>query len=96
LRVATLEGDAALIAHYRAQQPQPAADAVPRRLAAILRHVELVTATPGSATQANIAALRDAGLTPRDIVVITQIVAFVSYQIRVAAGLRALAAETRA
>ena len=33
---------------------------------------------------------RDAGLSPRDIVALTQIVAFVSYQARVAAGLRAL------
>jgi uncharacterized protein YciW len=69
---------------------------VPMRLAAILRHVELVTAAPGSATQADIDALRNAGLTPRDIVAITQIVALVSYQVRVVAGLRALADETRA
>ncbi|HME27607.1 MAG TPA: hypothetical protein VKI44_40840 [Acetobacteraceae bacterium] len=59
-------------------------------------HVELVAAAPGSATQADLDVLRNAGLTPRDIVVIAQIVAFVSYQVRVVAGLRALAEETRA
>ena len=32
-------------------------------------------------------------MSPRDIVVVTQIVAFVSYQARVAAGLRALGAD---
>ena len=56
----------------------------------------LVATAPGSATRADLDALRDAGLTPRDIVTIAQIVAFVSYQVRVVAGLRALAAETRA
>jgi len=102
LRVASIEHDAALIAHYRARLGEIGADAgaieamqVPPRLAAILRHVGLVAATPGSATRNDLDALRHAGLTPRDIVVLTQIVAFVSYQVRVAAGLRALAMATR-
>ena len=103
LRVASIEHDAALIAHYRARLREIGADLaaiealdVPARLAAILRHVSLVATAPGSATAADLDALRDAGLTPRDIVTIAQIVAFVSYQVRVVAGLRALAAETRA
>lgn len=92
LRVATLEGDAALAAHYRALQPDsPAGEA--RRLAAMLRHTELITKTPGAATRADVDVLRDVGLTPQDIVVIAQIVAFVSYQVRAVAGLRALAEE---
>ena len=69
---------------------------MPARLAAMLRHVSLVATAPGSASAADLDALRDAGLTPCDIVTIAQIVAFVSYQVRVVAGLRALAAETRA
>ena len=89
LRVAEIEGDPPLVAHYQARlQALGDTHAPPRP--AILRHVELVATAPGSATQADIAALRAAGLAPRDIVVITQIVAFVSYQVRVVAGLRAL------
>lgn len=101
LRVATIERDAALIAHYRARLAALGADVgaveamdVPPRLAAILRHVALVTTAPRSATPARLDTLRELGLSPRDIVVITHIVAFVSYQVRVAAGLRALAEET--
>lgn len=103
LRVASIERDDALVAHYRARLRDIGADVaaieamqVPPRLAAILRHVALVTTAPGSAAQADLAALRDAGLTPRDVVVLAQIVAFVSCQVRVVAGLRALAEETRA
>src|SRR5579862_7531883 len=88
--VASIEGDAALTAHYH--RLGGAADTSSRR-ETILRHVKLVTTAPGSATPAALAALRDAGLAPRDIVALTQIVAFVSYQVRVAAGLRALAHE---
>jgi uncharacterized protein YciW len=69
---------------------------VPPRLVAILDHVAVVTTAPGSASQARLDALRDAGLAPRDIVTIAQVVAFVSYQVRVVAGLRALAQETHA
>lgn len=100
LLVASIERDAALIAHYRKRLRGIGADIaaieamqVPARLAAILRHVGLVAAAPGAATQADLDALRNAGLTPRDIVVIAQIIAFVSYQTRVVAGLRALAGE---
>lgn len=100
LHVAMLEHDAALTAHYRERLGQLGADVaaieamnVPPRLAAILRHVAMVTTAPRSATPADINALRDVGLNARDIVVITQIVAFVSYQVRVVAGLRALSQE---
>ena len=109
LRVASIERDAALVAHYRARLAAVdadrtavaageggAADGVPPRLAAILDHVSLVTTAPASASKARLDALRQAGLAPRDIVTITQIVAFVSYQVRVVAGLRALAQVTRA
>ena len=94
---------AALVAHYRQRLLETGADVaaieamnVAPRLRAILRHVSLMTTAPGSATRSDIEALRDAGLAERDIVVVAQIVAFVSYQVRVVAGLRALAEETRA
>jgi CMD domain protein len=109
LRVASLEQDAILVAHYRARLSAIGADqsviaageggAAPGlspRLAAVLEHVSVVTTAPGTATRARLDALRDVGLAPRDIVTITQIVAFVSYQVRVVAGLRALVRETAA
>jgi uncharacterized protein YciW len=99
-----------LSAHYREQLRRAGADAATiaaagqdaevsaasPRLAAILRHVALVATAPGSATRARLDALQQLGLAPRDIVTLAQIVAFVSYQVRVAAGLRALAQEVRA
>jgi CMD domain protein len=100
LRVSSLERDAALIAQYRARLRDlgvhPAAieaSDAPPRLRAILRHVTLIATAPGSATRADLDALRGAGLAPRDVVIVAQIVAFVSYQVRVVAGLRALAAD---
>lgn len=95
LRVATIEGDAALIGHYQ-KQLQHVGGEPPARLAAILDHVSLITRNPGSATPHRLDALRSAGLAPRDVVVVTQIVAFVSYQTRVIAGLRALSQELHA
>ena len=55
---------------------------------AILSHVDLVTTRPRDATQADIAALRGAGVTEPDIVRLSQVVAFVNYQVRVIAGLQ--------
>jgi CMD domain protein len=102
LRVASIEREAALITQYRERLGEIGADAAAieamqaaPRLAAILRHVSLVATAPGSATRADLDALRNAGIAPRDIVVLAQIVAFVSYQVRVVAGLRALAEEMR-
>jgi len=109
LRVAAIERDAALIAHYRSRLRETGADAmtleaaeqgadaasVSPRLAAILRHVTRITAAPRMAAKTDLDSLRAVGLHPRDIVVITQIVAFVSYQIRIVAGLRLLAEAAR-
>jgi CMD domain protein len=63
------------------------------RLAAIVRHVDLVTLTPEAATPEDIGRLEAAGLTDRDIVTLAGLVAFVNYQLRVAAGLRMLEAR---
>ncbi len=92
LRVASIERDSALVAHYQARLNELGGDR-PTRLEAILEHVALVAENPGSATRARLERLAGVGLSPRDIVVVTQIVAFVSYQARVAAGLRALGAD---
>jgi len=86
-RIALRNGDAALAAHYAADAP--AADA---RWTAILRHVDLVTDHPKDATRADIAALRRAGIAEADIVRLSQVIAFVNYQVRVIAGLRLIGA----
>ncbi len=98
LRVASIEQDATLTAHYRARLRDVGGSETGEtpRLAAILRHVTLITGTPGAATKADLDALLAAGLQPRDIVAIAQIVAFVSYQVRVTAGLRLLQQGIRA
>jgi uncharacterized protein YciW len=61
------------------------------RLAAIVRLVDLLTLTPEAARAGDIGLLRAAGLTDRDVVTLCGLVAFVNYQVRVAAGLRLLA-----
>jgi len=97
-RITRIAGDAALGAHYAAlagSGPEAAlcvletAGATPTE-AAILRYVDRVTRTPAAATAADIDALRDAGLAEADIVRLAGLVAFVNYQLRMAAVLRAL------
>ena len=82
---ATLSGHTALTEHYRALPAEPGP-----RDAAILRHAALLTTSPGKATRGDIEALAKAGLSPMEIVTLSQIVAFVAYQVRVAAGLALL------
>ena len=104
LRVAVLEEAPAVAAHYRALlqsagaraeeiaaiETGPGDSALPERLRAILRHVDLVTRSPRSATPDDLAELKRAGLGTRDIVTISQIVAYLSYQIRMVALLQAV------
>jgi uncharacterized protein YciW len=90
LHVAEVNHDDALSAHYRSLLPTPLPDT--ERLTAILAHVELVARTPREATAAHLAALAHVGLSPRDIVVLSQLIAFVSYQTRVLTGLSLLQA----
>ena len=66
------------------------------RLAALLRYADLVAARPAEVSQAIIDALSAMGLTPRDIVALTQLVSFVPYQVRLLAGLRAMMQESAA
>ena len=60
------------------------------RFAAMLAHADLVTRAPGTATPDHIRALAAHGLTQRDIVLLSQLVALVSYQVRVVAALRVM------
>ncbi len=104
LRVAILNDDAPLAGHFRerlrltetsgatiaAVERFPDGAALPQRLTTIMRHVDLVTREPRTATPTHVAELQAAGVTPRDIVTIAQLIAFVSYQVRLLAGLRLL------
>jgi CMD domain protein len=62
------------------------------RLAAAFDHMHLLVFHPRDAAPAALQALLDAGWSTTDIVTLSQIAAFLSFQIRVVAGLRALAA----
>ena len=81
-----------LAQHYRnllqtrpeAQQPAPP------NLAALQHFAAALIADPRSGDRAAIAALKSAGLEDAAIVALAQLVAFLSYQTRVVAGLKAL------
>lgn len=63
----------------------PAADEP--RLGAMVAYVELVTRAPKDARESDIESLRQAGIEESDIVRLAGLVAFVNYQLRVAAVL---------
>ena len=71
----------------------PNGPALSEREAAILRHTDRLTLEPRAATPAHIRELKAAGLTPRDVVTIAQLISFMSFQVRVVAALRALAED---
>jgi uncharacterized peroxidase-related enzyme len=82
--------DAALIAAADSRSGEPvAADA---RVATLLAFTAKLTVRPIEGDQAAVQALATAGLTPTAVVAIGQLIAFVSYQIRLVAGLQALVA----
>jgi len=60
------------------------------RLRAIIRHTDLVTADAKSVVEDDISALKKAGVSEDDIVRLSELVAFVNYQVRLATGLRLL------
>src|SRR5215470_9234329 len=61
------------------------------RLAAAFEHVHMLVFHPRDAAPPSLQALLDAGWSTTDIVTLSQIVAFLSFQIRVVIGLRTLA-----
>lgn len=94
-RVAELSGHVALAAHYQGLVDARGAVA-PARAEALLAHAALLANSPGRATPANLVALQAVGLSERDIVALSQLVAFVAYQVRAAVGLALLAQEKAA
>jgi alkylhydroperoxidase domain protein/CMD domain protein len=73
----------------------PDAPGLPPRLRAILRHVNLLVIRPAAATPADLEALQQAGLSGPEIVTVSQIIAYVSFQLRVFAGLALLRGDER-
>lgn len=73
--------------------PEPRIDtpALGPRLAAALTHAHMLVLHPRDAAPRHMAALAAAGWSADGIVTLSQLVAFLSFQIRTAAGLRALA-----
>ena len=100
-RMARLNDVERLAGHYEAMIPgsdetrqmsDPAFDGGDdQRTRAILRHTDLVTVNPKQASQGDIAALKSAGMVEPDIVRLSELIAFVSYQVRVVQGLRLMA-----
>ena len=91
-RVATLLRDSVLEEHYQRRlvalgETHPLNGA---RGECILAHVDRVTMDPGDASKADIDALLAAGLTPHAVLSLSQLIAYVNFQSRVLAGLRAL------
>ena len=97
-RMARLNDEETLARHYEAMIPEsggkqaiadPAFDgADDQRTRAILRHTDLVTVDPKQAAEADIADLKSAGIVEPDIVRLSELIAFVGYQVRVVKGLR--------
>jgi uncharacterized protein YciW len=94
-------GDGALIAHYEsylahssdldlAVLTRPGGVCGDPLHDAMARHVDLLTLSPREATRQDIAALKVAGVSEADIVRLSELGAFVNYQLRVLAGLRLL------
>jgi len=95
LRIARLLGDSALESHYQTRLMDSVgatAETVilpdDRRHAAIASHVDCVIRDPHGARKADIDALLADGLSPHAVVSLSQLIAYVSFQSRVLAGLR--------
>lgn len=63
------------------------------RTAEIVRHADRLTVAPREATRGHIEALRGVGVTDADIVRLSELAAFVNYQVRVIAGLKLIGAR---
>ncbi|HZQ37030.1 MAG TPA: CMD domain protein, partial [Dehalococcoidia bacterium] len=110
LYVAALHQEPALVAHYRerlAATPGvagslvdevmrgPSAAILPPRLRAILAHANLLVIRPAAATRADLGKLQAAGLADAEIVTVSQLVAFASFQLRVFVALSLLRGDDR-
>lgn len=107
LRVAAINASPTLLAHYRQQltelgvtseqiallEQSDRSVTLDPRTTAIMCHVDLITRTPGAATPADLTALQAAGLSVTAIVTLSQLIAFLSFQVRTLAVLTVLGEE---
>ena len=108
LRVAYLHAVPAAVVHYHQQLVEVGANpaivtaaapdqldpALPTRLRAMLRHAHLLATQPRWARPDHLQELADAGLSTTEIVTVSQVIAFVSFQVRLLAGLELLGAQS--
>lgn len=107
--IARVSGLPSLAAHYRAAlaplHPTPALQALldapdaaiaDARLRAVVHFARTLALHPAESDQAALLALPAAGLSVPDTVLLAQLIGFVTYQLRVVAGVRALAALAEA
>ena len=104
-RIARLNDEELMASYYEAMVPENSefkAVANPafvelhdQRLRAILRYTDLVTVDPKRATESDISALMEAGILEADIVRLSELIAFLAYQIRVVQGLRLMSDAAR-
>jgi len=91
--IAQLSGSAVLEAHYhQAWRAMESAPANEPRLAEVLYFARTLTEHPVAGDRAALQRLCDAGLTTPAVVALAQLIGFVTYQVRVVAGLQAMAA----
>ncbi|WP_028748045.1 CMD domain-containing protein [Rhizobium mesoamericanum] len=72
---------------------QPGTNVDDKRTDEIVRHADRLTIAPREATRGHIEALRSAGVSDADIVRLSELAAFVNYQVRVIAGLALIGAR---
>ena len=97
-RMCVLNGESVLSEHYASMLPSGHAllnisgggDHIGDndRLHALIRHVDLVTNRPKDAESGDIENLKKVGVAEPDIVRLSELIAFVNYQIRVVHGIR--------
>jgi uncharacterized peroxidase-related enzyme len=110
LRVAVIEKAPAVAARHRANLERidpsgtlaaaavgfPEAPGLPDRAAQLLRFTDRLTLEPRHATRDDIASLEAAGLAPRDVITVAQLISYLSFQVRLIAALGALKQEAEA
>jgi CMD domain protein len=105
LRIAILLRDARLQEHYRARviehaggqlaasAAEPSTAGRKPRWRIIPEHVDRLTTDPDSARREHIDSLLASGLSPQAVIALSQLVAYVNFQVCVRAGLRLLASQ---
>lgn len=73
----------------------PARHVLGERLATAFEHIHMLVYHPRDAKPASLQAMLDAGWQTTDVVTLSQLVSFLAFQIRVVAGLKALAARPK-